>query len=1084
MYVASRRRPLRIPILALMCAVILSACGQQPEGASQAQLEFSVSTTWTSSATATLVHFSRPVNRESIAAALSVEPPLALELTWEGDALRIVPSDPLAPNTRYQFTLQSAALDAEGHPLGQDHTWAIRTDSPLSSLTRPVRQGDGSSPLAIRFKHSMDTPGVQQALRLEPYIEGEWHWIESDTVAMLAPAQPLPSGADYTVHFDGPLQAANGDTFAPAAPICFTTPPAILSVSPRGDSISTSATIGILFDRPMDHSRTEASVEVMPELPGRFVWQGAHLIFEPAAGLASSTVHTVTIATSAVGHDGTPVLQEPYVWSFQTSESGYASTAGTEAPESDCASSTDFALGQDIAVRPLVPSSLVAGDLIRLEAIVQNHSRCTRSIDVSLSSDGLAIIGTPTKPILLASGQQRMVSWMARAERLGETYAIAQAVSGLDADVARESVFVRSASDSSGQAAPAAPIAITRQYLDVETGQAAQALPQGQVVEIQLGLQLAHDLSGIVVEDRLPAGLEPIQAPVNGLEVASCSYNPTDASVSFTISELAAGQYTLSYLAQARYGGEFTAHAALAYETGNPTQAACSPAASVAIGLASRPALASPALGGGGPWWGDQLTLCTGGTDVPNDEAFDAMFFEEYGVNPFVDTDEDNLSTFAVDVDTGSYTIMRSYVERGELPPDEAVRVEEYVNFFDQGYTPPAEGEGAFSIDLEGAPSHFGSEAHRLVRIGLQGYMPSSEDRPDVVLTFVIDVSGSMSLETRLELVKDALELLVNELRPSDQIGIAVYGTNGRMLLRHTPVAESATILRAISRLQPEGATNAEEGLIIGYRMAAEAFDPQAIDRVILCSDGVANVGNTGADSIWNQIKDYAEQGIYLTTVGFGMGNYNDVLMEQLADRGDGFYAYVDTIEEAQRLFVDRLPSTLQVIARDARIQVEFNPAVIRSYRLIGYENRDIADEDFRDDEVDAGEIGIGHSVTALYEIKPWAEAAADETAITVYVRYENPDTGETSEISRTTMLGDFAPAFGEASTRFQLAAVVAEYAEVLRESFWATGSSLEAVLAQARRVADSLSDDEDVAEFVHLVERAAEISGQEDHAE
>ena len=360
------------------------------------------------------------------------------------------------------------------------------------------------------------------------------------------------------------------------------------------------------------------------------------------------------------------------------------------------------------------------------------------------------------------------------------------------------------------------------------------------------------------------------------------------------------------------------------------------------------------------------FSLSVGGTDVVNDEAFDAMFFEEYGVNPFVDTDEDNLSTFAVDVDTGSYTIMRSYIQRGELPPDEAVRVEEYVNFFDQDYTPPAEGEGAFSIHLEGAPSYFGSEVHQLVRIGLQGYMPSGEDRPDVVLTFVIDVSGSMSMETRLELVKDALELLVNELRPTDQIGIAVYGTNGRMILRHTPVAESTTILSAINRLQPEGATNAEEGLTIGYQMASEAFDSEAINRVILCSDGVANVGNTGADSIWDQIEDYAEQGIYLTTVGFGMGNYNDVLMEQLADQGDGFYAYVDTITEAERLFVDRLPSTLQVIARDAKIQVEFNPDVVRSYRLIGYENRDIADEDFRDDEVDAGEIGIGHRHRSL----------------------------------------------------------------------------------------------------------------------
>jgi Ca-activated chloride channel family protein len=424
-------------------------------------------------------------------------------------------------------------------------------------------------------------------------------------------------------------------------------------------------------------------------------------------------------------------------------------------------------------------------------------------------------------------------------------------------------------------------------------------------------------------------------------------------------------------------------------------------------------------------------------------------------------------------VDTGSYTIMRYYVNDGVLPPDESVRVEEYVNYFDQGYTPPAPGEGAFAIHLEGAPSFFGGEQHHLVRVGLQGYLPLEGERPDVVLTFVIDVSGSMDRQDRLELVKDALELLVEELRPTDRIGIAVYGSRGYSLLGHTPVSEADLILEAINRLQPEGSTNAEEGLRVGYRMAAKAFDPQAINRVILCSDGVANVGNTGQETIWAQIKDYAGQQIYLTTVGFGMGNYNDVLMEQLADHGDGFYAYVDTLSEAKRLFVYELPSTLQVIARDARIQVEFNPAVVRSYRLIGYENRDVADEDFRNDDLDAGEIGLGHSVTALYEIKFWEGASTTDPALTVYVRYEDPDSGEVVEISRATSWAEFAGAFEAASARFQLAAVVAEYAEVLRHSYWAKESSLEAVLAQARRVAALLPDDEDVAEFVQLIEWA-----------
>jgi len=340
-------------------------------------------------------------------------------------------------------------------------------------------------------------------------------------------------------------------------------------------------------------------------------------------------------------------------------------------------------------------------------------------------------------------------------------------------------------------------------------------------------------------------------------------------------------------------------------------------------------------------------------------------------------------------------------------------------------------------------------------------------------------VSGSMDMENRLELVKDALWLLVEELRPTDEIGIVVYGSRARVVLEHTPVEHSRHILRAIDRLQPEGATNAEEGLVVGYSLAARAFDPEAINRVILFSDGVANVGNTDPDSILEQIRDHAERDIYLTTVGFGMGNYNDVLMEQLADNGDGFYAYVDTLKEAERVFVHDLTSTLQVIARDAKIQVDFNPAVVSRYRLIGYENRDVADEDFRNDAVDAGEIGVGHSVTALYEIKFHPDALEHEEAMTVYVRYEDPDSGEVTELARAIARADFASRFDEASIRFQLDAVVAEYAEILRESYWARESSLEDVVWEARRIAEYLPRDVEVAEFVSLVERASRVNEQ-----
>ncbi|MDY7079033.1 MAG: von Willebrand factor type A domain-containing protein [Chloroflexota bacterium] len=468
----------------------------------------------------------------------------------------------------------------------------------------------------------------------------------------------------------------------------------------------------------------------------------------------------------------------------------------------------------------------------------------------------------------------------------------------------------------------------------------------------------------------------------------------------------------------------------------------------------------------------------TGGTDEPNDQPYGDVFFEDYGVNPFIDTEDDHFSTFAVDVDTGSYTVMRRYVNDGYLPPDESVRVEEYINYFEQEYDPPRdiEREGAFTIHLEGAPSLYGGENYHLMRVGLQGYEIPPEARKDVVLTFVIDISGSMDYENRLGLVKDALWLLVEELRPTDKVGIVVYGSRAHVVLEHTPVEDSRRIWRAIDSLRPEGSTNAEEGLVMAYRMASEAFDSEAINRVILCSDGVANVGHTGPDSILEQIREHARSGIYLTTVGFGMGNYNDVLMEQLANDGDGFYAYVDTLKEAERVFVHDLTSTLQVIARDAKIQVEFNPTVVGRYRLLGYENRDVADEDFRNDEVDAGEIGVGHSVTALYEIKFHPEAPEYEPAMTVYVRYEDPDTGEVTEINRSIARADFAPAFRETSVRFQLDAVVAEYAEILRESYWARESSMEDVAWEARRIAEYLPHDEDVAEFVSLAERASRL--------
>lgn len=318
-------------------------------------------------------------------------------------------------------------------------------------------------------------------------------------------------------------------------------------------------------------------------------------------------------------------------------------------------------------------------------------------------------------------------------------------------------------------------------------------------------------------------------------------------------------------------------------------------------------------------------------------------------------------------MDTASYSVARRYVMDGNLPPADLVRVEEFVNYFDAGYPSPS--DIAFGIYADGAPSPFQRDGSYIVRFGVQGYQVSEEERKPATLTFVIDVSGSMEMENRLGLVKQSLQLLVDRLRPSDTVAIVVYGSNAYVVLNPTSGEDRNRILEAVYSLHTEGATNAEAGLRLGYQLAYQAFRPGAINRVILCSDGVANVGETGPDAILEEIRGYTETGITLTSVGFGMGNFNDVLMEQLADKGDGNYAYVDTLDEARRLFVDNLTSTLQVIAKDAKVQVDFNKEVVSRYRLIGYENRSVADQDFRNDAVDAGEIGAGHHVTALYAV-------------------------------------------------------------------------------------------------------------------
>ncbi|MBU0985225.1 MAG: von Willebrand factor type A domain-containing protein [candidate division Zixibacteria bacterium] len=464
-----------------------------------------------------------------------------------------------------------------------------------------------------------------------------------------------------------------------------------------------------------------------------------------------------------------------------------------------------------------------------------------------------------------------------------------------------------------------------------------------------------------------------------------------------------------------------------------------------------------------------------GGNKTVNNVPYSAMFFEHHGVNPFVDTEDDSLSTFAADVDDGSYTVVRKYLNDCNLPPEAAVRVEEFVNHFDYGYDKPT--TNAFSITVDGAPSPFGFANMRLLRIGIQGREIRPEQRRAANLVFVVDVSGSMRGGNRLGSVKSALRMLVEQLTADDRVAIVTFENVSATRLAPTSIKRRDLILSAIDGLHAGGSTNLNAGIKRGYELAAESFDRNKINRVILCSDGVANNGLTDPDGIVKYIRSHAEKGITLSSIGFGMGNYNDVMLEKLGNKGDGYYAYVDDDEEARRIFVDNLTGTLEVIARDVKLQVAFDPRVVRSYRLLGYENRDVPDEKFRDDKEDGGELGSGHRVTALYEIKlhePATEAAFGE----VFIRYKAPRTNEVHEVSRVISPDLLVSDLDQASTGLRLAAAAAEFAEVLRGSYWARDRDLNDVLRVASYVYVETEAPE-VLELMGLISRADRYRSQ-----
>jgi Ca-activated chloride channel homolog len=453
----------------------------------------------------------------------------------------------------------------------------------------------------------------------------------------------------------------------------------------------------------------------------------------------------------------------------------------------------------------------------------------------------------------------------------------------------------------------------------------------------------------------------------------------------------------------------------------------------------------------------------------PQATPYDGVTFQDHGVNPFVDPREDRVSTFALDVDTASYAIAQRYVEDGNRPDAASVRVEEWVNAFDQGYRAPA--DDAFAISIDGGPTPFGGPDEVLVRVGLQAREVRDRQRQDASLTFVIDTSGSMEREGRLELVKDALRILVDELGPDDRVAVVTFGSDAHLALRSTSARDRDAILDAIDRLRPDGSTNLEAGLQLGYEQARRSLTEDGIDRVVIASDGVANVGLTDADGILRQVGDDAAHGIELVSIGVGMGNYNDALLERLADQGDGFYAYVNEVDDARTLFRERLTSTLQTVALDAKAQVEFDPRVVDAYRLVGYEDRDIPDGSFTDPRVDAGAIGAGHAVTALYAVRMAEDGSGRGPFATVRLRWTDPDTGKTRELSRDIRSGDLAKSFERTDPYFQLDSMVAAAAEVMRDSPYAGRLRIADIQQVAERGDGDLPSTDQVSGFLGLLE-------------
>lgn len=471
--------------------------------------------------------------------------------------------------------------------------------------------------------------------------------------------------------------------------------------------------------------------------------------------------------------------------------------------------------------------------------------------------------------------------------------------------------------------------------------------------------------------------------------------------------------------------------------------------------------------------------------------GFNTEGYSSIHENGYKDVLNNPLSTFSIDVDRASYSNVRRFINMGQLPPVDAVRIEEMINYFSYNYPEP-EGDHPFSVYTEVSTCPWNPK-HQLVHIGLKGKNMEKSSLPPSNLVFLIDVSGSMDMPNKLPLLKNAFQLLVNELRPSDRVAIVVYAGAAGLVLESTPGNRKEIILKSINNLNAGGSTAGGQGLKLAYKIAEENFIKGGNNRIILATDGDFNVGVSSNAEMERLVEKEREKGIFITVLGFGMGNYKDDKMEIIANKGNGNYAYIDNIQEARKVLVSEFAGTLFTIAKDVKFQIEFNPARVKAYRLIGYENRLLNKEDFNDDKKDAGEMGAGHTVTALYELIP---AGSDENPggvdplkyqkntvpvkpdmnselMTLKLRYKHPD-GNKSILVDKPEKGKLLP-LSQTSDIFRFSAAVAQFGLLLRDSEFKANASFEQVISMARN-ARGVDAEGYRSEFIQLARTASSL--------